>query len=107
MFPLRPEMASLTRHLGVEEEEKHVGAVLDLEWHPDKPHLLIALHHPSSLVLWNSETGAMMWKCDFSEPLQSISLNPFDRTHLCVASTLGWIYFVRGTSSQHDIENIF
>lgn len=91
----------------MDDEEKRVGAVLDLEWHPDKPHLLIALHHPSSLVLWNVENGAMMWKCDFSETLQSLSLNPFDRNHLCVASNQGWIYFVRGMISRSSVVTNF
>lgn len=43
----------------VDGHEK-LGAVVDMEWHSDKPHLLATVHAPSSLVLWNTDTATLV-----------------------------------------------
>ena len=53
---------------------------LGLEWLPwqDASHdLLVALHPPYSLILWNADTGTKLWKKSYTETLTSFSLDPF------------------------------
>jgi WD40 repeat protein len=54
--------------------------VLDLHWlwTQDASHdLLAALHAPSSLVLWNADTGIKLWKKTFQETLICFAFDPF------------------------------
>lgn len=86
--------AAILASLNPDGHEK-LGEVVDMEWHPDKPHLLASVHAPSSLVLWNIDTSSMLWRCDFGETLTGLNMNPFDKQHVCLSSNQGWIYFVR------------
>lgn len=55
-------------------------AILDLEWlsSQDACHdLLVVLHSPSSLVLWNADTGTKLWKKLFQESLLCFAFDPF------------------------------
>lgn len=59
--------------------------VADMEWvsMQDISHdLLVALHPPSTLVLWNTENGSKLWKKTYGEVLQSFSFDPFDSSRL-------------------------
>lgn len=70
-------------------------SIIDLHWHRSKDHLyLLCLDEGNSLVLWNLEIGSKQWKLDFSEPLSCVGLNPFEKSHVCVASRLGSIFFI-------------
>eukprot|EP00795_Rhopilema_esculentum_P012340 gene12340-2991_t len=40
--------------------------------------LLLVLHAPGQLVLFNTETNVRLWRKAFSEPLVSFALDPFD-----------------------------
>ena len=54
--------------------------VLDLEWlaTQDACHdLLVVLHAPSSMILWNADTGTKLWKKTFQEPLLCFAFDPF------------------------------
>ncbi|OWF51700.1 WD repeat-containing protein 11-like isoform X2 [Mizuhopecten yessoensis] len=55
--------------------------IQDLEWlsNQDASHdLLVALHPPYSLILWNADTGTKLWKKSYTEPLLSFSFDPFN-----------------------------
>ncbi|XP_071090050.1 WD repeat-containing protein 11-like isoform X1 [Haliotis cracherodii] len=55
--------------------------VQDMEWlrHQDASRdLLVALHPPYSLVLWNADTGTRLWKKTYTENLLSFSFDPFN-----------------------------
>ena len=39
--------------------------------------LLLALHPPNHLILWNMDTGAKVWKKSYGDALLGISLDPF------------------------------
>ncbi|XP_056005072.1 WD repeat-containing protein 11-like [Ostrea edulis] len=55
--------------------------IQDLEWltYQDASHdLLVVLHPPYSLVLWNADTGTKLWKKSYTEPLLSFSFDPFN-----------------------------
>ncbi|XP_072042557.1 WD repeat-containing protein 11-like isoform X2 [Amphiura filiformis] len=64
--------------------------VLDLEWlaTQDASHdLLVALHPPYSLVLWNADTGTKLWKKTFTDNIQSMAFDPFDPANLTLLGT--------------------
>lgn len=68
---------------GVAKAEFSEGTkpIQDLEWltYQDASHdLLVALHPPYSLVLWNADTGTKLWKKSYTEPLLSFSFDPFN-----------------------------
>ena len=54
--------------------------ILDLEWlvTQDACHdLLAVLHAPSSLILWNADTGTKLWKKTFQESLLCFAFDHF------------------------------
>lgn len=54
--------------------------ISELEWLPwqDASHdLLIALHPPYSIILWNADTGTKLWKKSYTENINSFALDPF------------------------------
>lgn len=54
--------------------------ILDLEWlaTQDACHdLLAVLHAPSSMILWNADTGTKLWKKTFQEALLCFAFDPF------------------------------
>ena len=53
----------------------------DMEWVgvQDISHdLLLALHPPYHLVLWNTENGSRLWRKTYADLFQSFSFDPFD-----------------------------
>jgi hypothetical protein len=60
--------------------------ISDLAWldwgaerpgHASSPLLLLAIHPPNHLVLWNGATGAKLWKASYDESLLGVDLDPF------------------------------
>ena len=41
-------------------------------------HLLLALHLPSTLIMWDTGSGQQVWKKTVSETLRGFDLDPFD-----------------------------
>lgn len=39
------------------ESGQEDAAVLGLSWHPEEPSLLLSLHHPSTIIQWDTATG--------------------------------------------------
>lgn len=88
-YSLRLASADTTGHIiiwdvsqGISLSEFSDGSkpVLDLHWlwTQDASHdLLAALHSPSSLVLWNADTGIKLWKKTFQESLICFAFDPF------------------------------
>ncbi|XP_041477434.1 WD repeat-containing protein 11-like [Lytechinus variegatus] len=59
--------------------------VQDLQWlsTQDASHdLLVALHPPYSIVLWNADTGTKLWKKTFTDVLHCFSFDPFESSNL-------------------------
>ncbi|XP_076467443.1 WD repeat-containing protein 11-like [Babylonia areolata] len=44
--------------------------------------LLLALHPPYSLILWNADTGTRLWKKSYTETLLSFTFDPFNGKNL-------------------------
>lgn len=72
------------------------GQIVQLEWHPYDSRFIFSIVYTTSLSLWNIETGSKIWKTEVGvEPITWMVFNPFDFTHLCVATPSGIIYFLR------------
>ena len=48
--------------------------------------LLVALHPPYSLILWDPRSRTRLWKKTYTETVLSFSLDPFDNTKLACES---------------------
>ena len=55
--------------------------ISDLVWLDSRidksSHLLLAIHPPNQLVLWNSQAGTKQWKAFYDETLLGLDLDPF------------------------------
>lgn len=52
-------------------------------WNQDASRdLLLAIHPPNYIVLWNADTGTKLWKKSYAENILSFSFDPFDPSHL-------------------------
>ncbi|KAG8183940.1 hypothetical protein JTE90_006865 [Oedothorax gibbosus] len=54
--------------------------ITDIEWISGRDscqNLLLALHPPYSIVLWNTETGSKVWKKSYTETILSFAFDPF------------------------------
>ncbi|CAB4007520.1 WD repeat-containing 11, partial [Paramuricea clavata] len=97
-YSLRLASADTTGHIiiwdvsqGISLSEFSDGSkpVLDLHWlwTQDASHdLLAALHSPSSLVLWNADTGIKLWKKTFQESLICFAFDPFSPAKVTLMS---------------------
>ena len=60
--------------------------IADMDWvmrAGDVSHdLLVALHPPNTIILWNMENGSRLWKKTYSDVLQSFSFDPFDSSRV-------------------------
>lgn len=48
-----------------------------LPWQEASRDLLVALHPPCSVILWNADTGTKLWKKTYTETITSLALDPF------------------------------
>lgn len=56
---------------------------MDWLWNQDASHdLLLAIHPPNYIVLWNGDTGTKLWKKSYAENILSFSFDPFDPSNL-------------------------
>lgn len=52
-------------------------------WNQDASRdLLLAVHPPNYIVLWNADTGTKLWKKSYAENILSFSFDPFDPSRL-------------------------
>lgn len=74
--------------------------ILDLEWlaTQDACHdLLAVLHAPSSMILWNADTGTKLWKKTFQEALLCFAFDPFIPSNVTLMCQ-DWILFINDFS---------
>lgn len=45
-------------------------------------HLLVALHPPYSVIVWNTESGTKLWKKSYTESLLSFAFDPFSENNV-------------------------
>lgn len=81
--------------------------ILDLEWlgTQDACHdLLVVLHAPSSMILWNADTGTKLWKKTFQEALLCFAFDPFMPSNVTLMCQ-DWILFINDFSINRAPES--
>lgn len=54
-------------------------------------HLLLTLHPPYALILWDTQLGTKLWKKTYTETLVSFDLNPFEANKIaCEHFRISW-----------------
>eukprot|EP01027_Heterolobosea_sp_BB2_P009361 GEZU01013804.1.p1 GENE.GEZU01013804.1~~GEZU01013804.1.p1 ORF type:complete len:1192 (+),score=267.06 GEZU01013804.1:155-3730(+) len=79
--------------------------VIDIQFHSDKNYLLV-LYANATLSLWNIQTKTRVWRKEFTEPVVSMHLNPFNDKSLCLSALNGWILFVHDLNLAAAPENV-
>ena len=67
------------------EIQEHVKPIQDVQWlwnQDASRDLLLAIHPPNYIVLWNADTGTKLWKKSYADNILSFSFDPFDPSHL-------------------------
>ena len=60
-------------------------------WNQDASRdLLLAIHPPNYIVLWNADTGTKLWKKSYADNILSFSFDPFDPSHLTCKYNFVW-----------------
>ncbi|XP_064788043.1 WD repeat-containing protein 11 isoform X2 [Oncorhynchus masou masou] len=66
---------------------------MDWLWTQDASRdLLLAIHPPNYIVLWNGDTGTKLWKKSYAENILSFSFDPFDPSNLALLTSEGIVF---------------
>lgn len=75
--------------LGVEQEKNRLG-VQDVRWVFGHPWLIMAIHGPSLVALWDPGSGRCLWKFDAApEVLAFMRCDPWDARQVCLLGLKG------------------
>ncbi|XP_036121102.1 WD repeat-containing protein 11 isoform X2 [Molossus molossus] len=77
------------------EIQEHAKPIQDLQWlwsQDASRDLLLAVHPPNYIVLWNADTGTKLWKKSYADNILSFSFDPFDPSHLTLLTSEGIVF---------------
>ncbi|KAM9325042.1 WD repeat-containing protein 11 [Gastrophryne carolinensis] len=77
------------------EIQEHSKAIHDMQWlwsQDASRDLLLAVHPPNLIVLWNADTGTKLWKKSYAENILSFSFNPFEPSQLALLTSEGIVF---------------
>ncbi|XP_069045129.1 WD repeat-containing protein 11 isoform X2 [Lepisosteus oculatus] len=77
------------------EIQEHSKPIQDMEWlwnQDASRDLLLAVHPPNYIVLWNADTGTKLWKKSYAENILSFSFDPFDPSNLALLTSEGIVF---------------
>ncbi|KAM7074056.1 WD repeat-containing protein 11 isoform 1-T1 [Molossus nigricans] len=77
------------------EIQEHAKPIQDLQWlwsQDASRDLLLAIHPPNYIVLWNADTGTKLWKKSYADNILSFSFDPFDPSHLTLLTSEGIVF---------------
>ncbi|XP_021384961.1 WD repeat-containing protein 11 isoform X3 [Lonchura striata] len=77
------------------EIQEHSKPIQDMQWlwnQDASRDLLLAVHPPNYIVLWNADTGTKLWKKSYAENILSFSFDPFDPSHLALLTSEGIVF---------------
>uniref|UniRef100_A0A3P8WQI6 WD repeat-containing protein 11 n=1 Tax=Cynoglossus semilaevis TaxID=244447 RepID=A0A3P8WQI6_CYNSE len=86
------DVVSGTAHCEIQEHSKPIQ---DLEWlwnQDASRDLLLAIHPPNYIVLWNGDTGTKLWKKSYAENILSFSFDPFDPSNMALLTSEGIVF---------------
>ncbi|KAG7462691.1 hypothetical protein MATL_G00187500, partial [Megalops atlanticus] len=86
------DVVSGTAHCEIQEHAKPIQD-MDWLWSQDASRdLLLAVHPPNYIVLWNADTGTKLWKKSYAENILSFSFDPFDPCNLALLTSEGIVF---------------
>ncbi|MGH0115855.1 UNVERIFIED_CONTAM: hypothetical protein FKN15_054211 [Acipenser sinensis] len=77
------------------EIQEYSKPIQDMEWMWNQDasrDLLLAVHPPNYIVLWNADTGTKLWKKSYTENILSFSFDPFDPSNLALLTSDGIVF---------------
>ncbi|XP_072280801.1 WD repeat-containing protein 11 [Pyxicephalus adspersus] len=77
------------------EIQEHSKPIHDMQWlwsQDASRDLLLAIHPPNLIVLWNADTGTKLWKKSYAENILSFSFNPFQPSQLALLTSEGIVF---------------
>ncbi|KAK9541820.1 hypothetical protein VZT92_001838 [Zoarces viviparus] len=94
------DVVSGTAHCEIQEHSKPIQ---DLEWlwtQDASRDLLLAIHPPNYIVLWNGDTGTKLWKKSYAENILSFSFDPFDSSNMALLTSEGIVFITDFSHSK-------
>ncbi|XP_033835522.1 WD repeat-containing protein 11 [Periophthalmus magnuspinnatus] len=94
------DVVSGTAHCEIQEHSKPIQ---DLEWlwnQDASRDLLLAVHPPNYIVLWNGDTGTKLWKKSYAENILSFSFDPFDPSNMALLTSEGIVFITDFSPSK-------
>ncbi|KAM7409083.1 hypothetical protein PAMA_002674 [Pampus argenteus] len=94
------DVVSGTAHCEIQEHSKPIQ---DLEWlwnQDASRDLLLAVHPPNYIVLWNGDTGTKLWKKSYAENILSFSFDPFDSSNMALLTSEGIVFITDFSHSK-------
>uniref|UniRef100_A0A3Q1IJJ3 WD repeat-containing protein 11 n=1 Tax=Anabas testudineus TaxID=64144 RepID=A0A3Q1IJJ3_ANATE len=94
------DVVSGTAHCEIQEHSKPIQ---DLEWlwnQDASRDLLLAVHPPNYIVLWNGDTGTKLWKKSYAENILSFSFDPFDPSNMALLTSEGIVFITDFSHSK-------
>ncbi|XP_017320048.1 WD repeat-containing protein 11 isoform X1 [Ictalurus punctatus] len=94
------DVVSGMAHCEIQEHSKPIQD-MDWLWNQDASHdLILAVHPPNYIVLWNGDTGTKLWKKSYAENILSFSFDPFDPSNLALLTSEGIVFITDFSPSK-------
>ncbi|KAM4703755.1 WD repeat-containing protein 11 [Rhinophrynus dorsalis] len=90
------------------EIQEHSKPIHDMQWlwsQDASRDLLLAVHPPNLIVLWNADTGTKLWKKSYAENILSFSFNPFEPSQLALLTSEGIVFVSDFSPSKPPISS--
>ncbi|XP_067277435.1 WD repeat-containing protein 11 isoform X1 [Pseudorasbora parva] len=85
------------------EIQEHTKPIQDMDWlwaQDASRDLLLAVHPPNYIVLWNGDTGTKLWKKSYAENILSFSFDPFEPSNLALLTSEGIVFITDFSHSK-------
>ncbi|XP_056326423.1 WD repeat-containing protein 11 [Danio aesculapii] len=85
------------------EIQEHSKPIQDMDWlwaQDASRDLLLAVHPPNYIVLWNGDTGTKLWKKSYAENILSFSFDPFEPSNLALLTSEGIVFITDFSHSK-------
>ncbi|XP_053245007.1 WD repeat-containing protein 11 [Podarcis raffonei] len=90
------------------EIQEHTKPIQDMQWlwnQDASRDLLLAVHPPNYIVLWNADTGTKLWKKSYAENILSFSFDPFDLSNLTLLTSEGIVFISDFSPSKAPVSS--
>ncbi|KRY87831.1 WD repeat-containing protein 11 [Trichinella pseudospiralis] len=77
------------------------AAVVDMQWlccQDASPDLLLALHGPATLILWNGDQGTQLWRVAYTDVFIGFSIDPFQLSRIAFLNAAGNLLLIEDFS---------